>query len=431
MQGHPPLLQMLSKLMLARRSTSDMAEETEPEEEKKMLTKEEYLQLDDDAFFDAYAEGRIPRRGDAFTSENILEEIEKIPLFMTKQPEDKEWVTNPMLDGLLQIAHELTTPKDRAQRQKDHGNELFTKAKKLDIPRARAFEFHKAVKAYTEGILEACEDAQLNSVLHSNRAAVHLLLENYGQVKKDCRDAVKFDPTNIKAYWRHACANVALEQYEECIEWCDMGLAKEPANKSLAEERQKAVLGKAAKQKKERMEAAKQRKLKEAQDALIKASETRGIKMAASRPKPAYETAEEEVLPEANASSGPKSDQNGRLLWPVLFVYPEAGQTDMIEAFNEDNTFDEHFTIMFPDEPTPAVAWDVENKYKRKNLNVYFEYIDPATLKPSMIKCKRSDTLLSTMQHKQYVVYGGSPWFVVLVDGSEFERTFLAKYKKQ
>ena len=29
-------------------------------------------------------------------------------------------------------------------------------------------------------------------------------------------------------------------------------------------------------------------------------------------------------------------DDNGVLHWPVLFVYPEHGQTDFIEAFNEN-----------------------------------------------------------------------------------------------
>ena len=29
-------------------------------------------------------------------------------------------------------------------------------------------------------------------------------------------------------------------------------------------------------------------------------------------------------------------DPSGRLVWPVLFLYPEHGQTDFISAFTED-----------------------------------------------------------------------------------------------
>lgn len=30
-------------------------------------------------------------------------------------------------------------------------------------------------------------------------------------------------------------------------------------------------------------------------------------------------------------------NESGQLVWPVLFVYPEYGQTDFIEAFNEND----------------------------------------------------------------------------------------------
>ncbi len=30
-------------------------------------------------------------------------------------------------------------------------------------------------------------------------------------------------------------------------------------------------------------------------------------------------------------------DPVGKLMWPVLFLYPEHGQTDLISAFHEDD----------------------------------------------------------------------------------------------
>lgn len=32
-------------------------------------------------------------------------------------------------------------------------------------------------------------------------------------------------------------------------------------------------------------------------------------------------------------------DEQGRLIWPVMFVYPEYGQTDFIQNFNEEDKY--------------------------------------------------------------------------------------------
>ena len=84
--------------------------------------------------------------------------------------------------------------------------------------------------------------------------------------------------------------------------------------------------------------------------------------------------------------------ENGASLeWPVIFLYPEFGQTDFIEAFHEDSTFvffvdkgsffyfinfvnflsfDDHLDLMFSESPT----WDTEKKYTKKSLTVTFLY---------------------------------------------------------
>ena len=32
-------------------------------------------------------------------------------------------------------------------------------------------------------------------------------------------------------------------------------------------------------------------------------------------------------------------NEDGRLMWPVLFLYPEHGQSELIEAFHEDSRY--------------------------------------------------------------------------------------------
>ena len=53
-----------------------------------------------------------------------------------------------------------------------------------------------------------------------------------------------------------------------------------------------------------------------------------------------------------------------QLHWPVMFIYPAPAQTDFIEQFFEGDNIQAHLSVMFPDEPQPAVPWDERNEYK-------------------------------------------------------------------
>ena len=60
-------------------------------------------------------------------------------------------------------------------------------------------------------------------------------------------------------------------------------------------------------------------------------------------------------------------DAGGSLVWPVLFLYPEFGQTDLVEAFGEDQTFEVHIEAMLGDERPP---WDTRGQYTPPNVEV-------------------------------------------------------------
>ena len=51
------------------------------------------------------------------------------------------------------------------------------------------------------------------------------------------------------------------------------------------------------------------------------------------------------------------------MAWPVLFLYPEHGETDFIEEFMEDDAFADHLNAMFGPESPPA-PWDLDSKYR-------------------------------------------------------------------
>lgn len=65
-----------------------------------------------------------------------------------------------------------------------------------------------------------------------------------------------------------ATATYELGKHDDSIEWCDRGLRVEHSNTDIITLRQKAVKGKAARDKTLRMEAARQRKEDQAKQAL-------------------------------------------------------------------------------------------------------------------------------------------------------------------
>ncbi|XP_041358962.1 tetratricopeptide repeat protein 4-like, partial [Gigantopelta aegis] len=116
-------------------------------------------------------------------------------------------------------------------------------------------------------------------------------------------------------------------------------------------------------------------------------------------------------------------DENGVLHWPVMFFYPEYGETDFIEAFCENSSFLDHLTVMFGCEGQP-VPWDSDSKYTPESVQIYFENREEEKL----YSVPRETTLLNALQHEKYVITGGSPSFILLAVPSKFATEFLKKY---
>ena len=60
-------------------------------------------------------------------------------------------------------------------------------------------------------------DTQLNAVLYSNRALIDLKLENNGLALADATEALFWDPSYIKAYYRKANANLSLMKLKDAL----------------------------------------------------------------------------------------------------------------------------------------------------------------------------------------------------------------------
>eukprot|EP00911_Craspedida_sp_UC1_P001245 UC1_evm3s938 len=417
------------------------------EDVEKKLTFKDTKDMSDEEFYKAYKEGKVARRADAWTEENWEEEFDKVPIFMQRQPTLEEIHTNPQLQAMTQIFHDDYTPLERAETHKEQGNQAFKNAIKATAKKARTNFLHQAVECWSEGLKEACGDNKMDSVLMVNRAAANLLLGNCGKVKSDCAHAITLDPNNIKAYYRHACASNKLEKWDDAIEWCDKGLRIESTNASLTAERQRAVKARATEQKKARKAAAAERKRAKQEAQLKLALEGRGIVVKSKSPEAAAAAAENSQggergggggggggggRAEASLGSGPKLDEQGFLHWPVLLAYPEAAQTDFIEDCLETTCFADHLAIMFPhDSVGPVVPWDVDNKYKSDRLAIYFE-TDQDKSTPSekrLVRVPVGAMIGAVIGHKEYVVYDGTVVFILLAEGSEYQRQFEKQYR--
>ncbi|XP_065904201.1 tetratricopeptide repeat protein 4-like isoform X2 [Dysidea avara] len=303
--------------------------------------------LDIDAMIDEVIARKGPHRyTDGLHEDKWEEEIEQIPLFMNKPLEEVDLNENPAAAAFQQIKFEEETPEGRAKVHKEEGNDLFKKKK-----------YREAVVEYTEGIKQKSSDVTMNTVLYCNRATAQFYLGNYRSSVNDAVKSRELDSYHIKAYVRGASGCVEISSYTEAIEWCDSGLQVEPTNQKLQELRKKAVTLKKKQDRDVRKGHMEEKNKQKEEEELIAIIKSRGVCLS-------HDTL---LSPCQPAGGRVHINTNGEIVWPVLFVYPEHGQSDYIVAFNENNRFIDHLHTMFA-EPT---GWDVDHNYSPDHLEAH------------------------------------------------------------
>ncbi|KAJ1551370.1 hypothetical protein HK096_000552 [Nowakowskiella sp. JEL0078] len=382
--------------------------------------------------------------------DEIMRDFNNTPLFMDSLPED--FHDNDALSAL----QTLFFTGDSL------GNECFQSGRS---------GFKDALEFYSKGIAAKAENSELNSVLYSNRAAVHLEMQNYRSVLNDCSKAINFNPKNVKAYFRSAKALLFLDRAEEALDCIEYGLHIDSTNGALLAEKNKAT--KRAEELKFRDKKREEKLRIQIEEKLVLIAEikSRGIKLVDSaflkdEPTPTknkpttidqnyiniLEKMKTMTIGRSVYSPGfePKIelDTEKLLNLPVLFLYPEYAQHDSIAQFNEKDTFLDHLSVMF-DDPENRPAWDNNGKYISENLEVYFEKLPKAldiisvletgnaldgVKKSKILKVGKKLPLGNVVSHKDFVMVDGTAVFFVLVAGSKFEVEFkigvLEKWRK-
>ncbi|XP_007944138.1 tetratricopeptide repeat protein 4 [Orycteropus afer afer] len=350
-----------------------------------------------------------------FREDQWEEEFEKIPLFMKTAPLEIDPKENPDLACLQSIIFDdERSPEEQAKTYKDEGNDYFKEK-----------DYKKAVISYTEGLKKKCADPDLNVVLYTNRAAAQYYLGNFRSALNDVMAARKLKPCHLKAIVRGALCHLELKNFAEAVSWCDEGLQIDAKEKKLLDTRTKADKLKRTEQRDTRKAKLKEKKEQNQNKTLIQAIKARNIKLVCGAASEDEDSASEglgEPLLDGIISENPcgarvSLDDQGRLSWPVLFLYPEYAQSDFISAFHEDSRFMDHLMVMFGEIP----SWDLEQKYCPDNLEVYFEDEERAEL----YRVPPESTLLQMLQHPRYFVKALTPAFLVCVRSSPFCKNYL------
>ncbi|KAK2401445.1 hypothetical protein P8452_08158 [Trifolium repens] len=229
---------------------------------------------------------------------------------------------------------------------KEKGNQYVKMGKK---------HYSDAIDCYTRAINQKALSDSETSILFSNRAHVNLLLGNFRRALTDANDALKFNPSSIKAIYRAAKASVSLNLLDEAQDYCQMGLHLDPKNEELKKLDNQVGLKILEN---EKHEAQVSKAVAEAKE-IVSVMENRGLKIGKA------------MYRELTGIKKPVLDKSNILHWPVLLLYAEVMSSDFIEDFCETDMFSVHLDMVFADDqPLP---WDVENNYKREFIELYYE----------------------------------------------------------
>ncbi|RKF71838.1 Hsp70/Hsp90 co-chaperone cns1 [Golovinomyces cichoracearum] len=300
------------------------------------------------------------------SSDELLAELNKIPLFMTTLEQNSD------LEAIQAIAYEGTA-LEVASDFKNSGNECFVKKhwkdaktfyeKAIDVLSTEVRKWQRGEKSEANTKFEKKQIVSLLELCLVNRAACHLELQNYRSCIQDCGRALQINGKNIKAYYRSSKALLALNRITEADDACACGLAIDSKNSSLlsvstAIAQQSTILTAKNLEKHQR----EKKNLLEAK-MLNAALSARNITLRKTAQPPEMEDACIKLMPDPQ-------DPTSSLCFPTLFLYPLHLESDFIKAFNETQCINDHLEYIFP------LPWDLENMYTKLGVECYVETVD-------------------------------------------------------
>lgn len=349
----------------------------------------------------------------AWDESNWEKDFDSHPIFRNEPLKEGEEIP-PMIEAFQQLKYDtnLNTKYELASNYKDDGNQNF-KLKK----------YRWAVDSYTEGLKILNQTSKeeeissrdqnipgLKSTLLGNRAASHSRLGNYRSSLKDSLESLKYNNKNSKSVVRVMDCLFQLNDFDECVKYGNKCL-REDNTQYLSDDQIKDIQNKTRKAqeelnkvKREKTIAKKEKELKDLdRQQIVTEVENRGIKFKGSL--------FDSFHPGISNYVTVKLSENEELVWPVIFVYPEFNETDLIEGFNENHSFLDHFQVLFDESNNPG--WNASRKYKPNNLIIGFSKFDSSEI----VKFSPSSKLKDILCRPDHFLIGSNPTFIVTSSG--------------
>lgn len=152
------------------------------------------------------------------------------------------------------------------------------------------------------------------------------------------------NPSYMKAKLRAANCCFMLEEFDYCIDLCDIILENDATNKHIQKLRHDGVIANKNKERDLRKRQACVNKRIKEEESLLQVIISRNINIIRSSNETLSLENFQEHFP-AEAESKVHLDNQNNLLWPVVFLYPEYETMDLIQEFPENNVYEKSFYI--------------------------------------------------------------------------------------
>ncbi|KAA0147887.1 hypothetical protein FNF27_07373 [Cafeteria roenbergensis] len=293
-----------------------------------------------------------------------LGDAEEHPLFRDVSPDEAADFGEAMRAADVADDREALSS---AVKRKDRGNAAFKKGPEFFGNALRHYKDALGLAGQVEDSPALLEERRaLESVLHSNIAAVYMKRRVWHRALGATEEALVANPSNGKAAFRKGSCCVELGQFQKAVDALrpalgfTEGAAKAAVERLLAraedsvrvaEERRAATAAKLAER--ERRVAAARRACAE-----------RGLRIGKPLMKDMVRTSD----------AVPSVDEDGTMHWPVTLLFPARGISEMVQSCAESASVRDLVAAMLPATrgSGPPAPWDTEGAYTVDNVSVFY-----------------------------------------------------------
>ncbi|VVC32117.1 Tetratricopeptide repeat,Tetratricopeptide repeat-containing domain,Tetratricopeptide-like helical [Cinara cedri] len=288
--------------------------------------------------------------------------------------------------------------KKLADKYKEDGNLYFKSCK-----------YKLAIICYQEGLKLDFQNNELRAQMLNNLSASHFFLKNYRSSLGAAEEALKLKPDYEKTILRAINCCIQLKDFDKSLDYCDKYLGQIPGSEKIEMEKRKMM------KIKKLNEIEEQRLLNEINKRKLHVVDQKGDII---EDLAIFNTLVPSIIP-------PVHLLKNRLVWPVIFLYPEYQTSFTIPEFHEDSTFYSQLVEIFSERP----SWDIEDKYNADTVNIYCEFASETSTRVLKIE-SQSCTLSDALTLLRCPIENGSPRFMIFVAGGQDEKEILEDYVK-